>query len=71
MVHGDMISPKKNASPNVGYNLVSVGRGTSGVVEKGERGLQGGPEEQYKDRSIGTKRFDLTNRSVNRGRGMR
>lgn len=48
-----------------------LGRGTGGgkssiVTGGGPRGITGGPSEG--DRSAGSKRFDVTNRSLNRGR---
>ena len=41
----------------------------SGTAPKGESGkLIGGPQKQYKNKSIGTTRFDVTDRSLTRGR---
>lgn len=67
----ERIDPKSNSTGNVNYNLVGVGRGTGSVVNKGgERGLQGGPQEQYKMKAVGTGRYDVSDKSISSGRKM-
>ena len=58
-----------NASPTTKYLLKSAGGGGKSSVVKGGEGkmFAGGPQQG--DKTIGTKRFDVTNRSLNR-RGM-
>lgn len=61
-----MKSGKHN--PTAGY-LLKGGGSKSSVVRGGEGGLFiGGPKQG--DKSVGTKRYDVTNRSLNRGRKM-
>ena len=58
------------ANPTANYLLVSKGRGTSSVKTGSEKGLIA-PGMDTKS-SAGTKRFDVTTRSLNRGgRSMR
>lgn len=66
---GEKGNPKQNASPNTEYALKSTGGGgQSSIVSKGgERGLVGGPQREYSEKSVGEKRYDLTDRSLNRG----
>lgn len=57
---------EKNSNPTTKYLLAGKGRGTSSVVKGGQRGLVGSGIKEG-DKSVGTKRFDLTSRSLNRG----
>lgn len=57
--------------PSTNYLTKSTGgRGTSSVVKGGGSGKLIASGIKEGDRAIGTKRFDLTPRSLNRGRKM-
>ena len=60
---------EKNANPTVKYMTKSIGGGGKSSVVKGSGEMfAGGPKQG--DKSAGTKRFDITNRSLNRSRSM-
>lgn len=54
-----------SSNPTTKYLTVSRGRGTSSVVKGSGKNFAGGISEG--ERSAGSKRFDLTSRSLNRG----
>lgn len=58
-----------NVDATAKYMMKSVDRGGKSSIVKGGTGemFTGGPQQG--DKSVGTKRFDITNRSLNR-RGM-
>ena len=76
-----MASYKKNPTADAILGRGTAGRGSSITVKgtapkrgKGPKGFGdetvGGPQAQYGDKSIGTRRYDITDKSLNRGRGM-
>lgn len=57
-----------NSNPTTNYLLTGKGRGTSSVVKGSGQNFSGGVKQGAKD--VGTKRFDVTSKSLNRGRKM-